>query len=429
MIERYSRKEMSSLWSLENKYSTWLQVEKAVAFAWHSVGRIPKEDFIHIEQFSIIDVDRILAIEEETKHDLIAFITYLEESLGTSAKYIHYGCTSSDIVDTANALLIRQAGSLLIKDIDILLSTLKDRILDSKECIMMGRTHGVHAEPTTFALKMTSFYAEFQRDRVRLEQALLNLCVGKISGAVGTYAFVSPQIEELACSYLTLHRDSISTQIIQRDRYAEFFTTTAIIAGTIERLCVELRHLQRTEIRELEESFSKGQKGSSAMPHKKNPISAENITGISRVIRSNAFTALENMVLWHERDISHSSAERIILPDTTVLLDYALTRITSVLSSLVLNKENIKENINASFGLFFSQRVLHILIEKNISRQKAYELVQKYAMHSWDTKQYFPTLIQNAPEFQEIFSKEELSTIFDISYYIKYQDEILSRFF
>ena len=324
MIERYTRPEMGSIWTLENRYKSWLDVEIAVCKAWAEKGRIPEEALQNIIDKAEIDADRILAIEEITRHDIIAFLTALEEKIGPDARFIHLGCTSSDIVDTAGSLLLVQAGKIILKDIDAVLETIKGMAMKYKGVLCMGRSHGVHAEPISFGLKMTGFYAEFARHKKRLEDAIEDIRVGKISGAVGTYTIVTPEVEEIALTHLGLKVDPHSTQIVQRDRYSHFFTTLAILGGGIERLCVELRHLQRTEVLEAEEGFAKGQKGSSAMPHKKNPISAENLCGLSRLLRSNAMAALENQALWHERDISHSSVERVIMPDSTILADYAL---------------------------------------------------------------------------------------------------------
>ncbi len=392
MIERYSRPEMSNIWTLQNRYQAWLDVEVAVCRAWSEMGRIPAEAVENISAKASIDVDRILEIEEVTRHDVIAFLTSLEEKVGPDARYIHLGCTSSDIVDTANALLLVQAGELILKDMRALLQSIETLARRHKGQLCMGRTHGIHAEPTSFGLKMAGFYAEFSRHLERVQAGLESVRVGKISGAVGTYAFLSPELEQRALTHLGLGVDPHSTQIIQRDRYAHFFTSLAILGGGIERLCVELRHLQRTEVLEVEEGFAKGQKGSSAMPHKKNPISAENMTGLSRLLRSNALASLENQALWHERDISHSSVERVIMPDSTILADYILTRLTRLLDGLVVKPERMLENMDRSFGLYFSQRVLTALIATGMPRQQAYEAVQRLAMQSWETRVAFPEL-------------------------------------
>ena len=429
MIERYTRPAMGRIWTLENRYRAWLAVEVAVCEAWAELGRVPADALAHIKATAAIDVDRILAIEEVTRHDVIAFLTSLEEKVGPEARYIHLGCTSSDIVDTANALLLVQAGTLILKDLDALLVTLADLAQSHKGVLCMGRTHGIHAEPTSFGLKMTGFHAEFQRHLERVKAGIESVRVGKISGAVGTYAFLSPELEEKALTRLGLAVDPHSTQIVQRDRYAHFFTSLAILAGGIERLCVELRHLQRTEVLEVEEGFAKGQKGSSAMPHKKNPISAENMTGLSRLIRTNALAALENQALWHERDISHSSVERVIMPDSTILTDYVLHRLCRLLEGLRIMPENMARNMECSFGLYFSQRVLTALIETGIPRQEAYVMVQRNAMKSWETRQPFPELIKADPEINSRLSEETFAGLFDPQFYLRHEGDILKRVF
>lgn len=429
MIDRYTRPDMGQIWTLENRYKAWLAVELAVCEAWADMGRIPQEAVAHIKQTASIDVPRILTIEETTRHDVIAFLTSLEEKVGPEARFIHLGCTSSDIVDTANALLFKQAGELVLKDLDRLLEVLKHLSFKHKGLLCMGRTHGIHAEPTSFGLKMAGFYAEFCRHKRRVQQGLDDVCYGKISGAVGTFAFVSPELEARTMEKLGLHADPHSTQIIQRDRYAHFFTQLAVMAGGIERLCIELRHLQRTEVREVEEGFRKGQKGSSAMPHKKNPISAENLCGLSRLLRSNALAAMENQALWHERDISHSSVERVIMPDSTILADYALNRLSSLLENLVVHPEMMRENMERSYGLFFSQRVLTTLIDAGMPRQKAYEAVQKQAMESWTKRTSFPDLIMADSEISSLLGEEKLRELFDANFYLHNEDQIFARVF
>lgn len=429
MIERYTRPEMGRIWTLENRYQAWLRVELAVCEAWNRMGVIPDTDMGIIRETAGFDVNRILEIEEVTRHDVIAFLTAVEERVGPSARFIHLGCTSSDIVDTAGSLLLVEAGELILKGFDRLLEVLKQRSLEHRGLLCMGRTHGIHAEPTSFALKMATFYAEFHRDRERFKVALDDMRVGKLSGAVGTYTVLSPQVEALVCASLGLVPDLISTQIIQRDRHAAYFTALAVTAGSIERLCVELRHLQRTEVREVEEGFAKGQKGSSAMPHKKNPISAENMTGLSRLIRSNTLAALENQALWHERDISHSSVERVIMPDSTILMDYILHRLSGLLEGLRVLPENMARNLDASFGLFYSQRVLTALVEAGMPRQEAYVVVQKNAMQSWETRRSFPELIKADPVIAERLDRKQLEELFDASFYLHYEQEILDRIF
>ena len=429
MIERYTRKELGDIWSLENKFRKWLEVELAVCEAWHRLGYIPKKEMEEIRSKADFDLKRILEIEEITKHDVIAFLTAVEEKVGPASRYIHLGCTSSDIVDTANSLLLREAGEIILKDLDRILSQLKKMIYEYKSLVVIGRTHGVHAEPTSFGLKLATFYAEFKRQKTRWKQALKEISVGKISGAVGTYAHLFPEVEKIACEILGLEVDPISTQIIQRDRYAFYFSVLAQIGGTIERLALELRHLQRTEVLEVEEGFSKGQKGSSAMPHKKNPISAENLCGLARLVRTNSMAALENMALWHERDISHSSVERVIMPDSTILIDYMLNRLTNVLKNLKVNKENMERNLYSSFGLFFSQRILIALIEKGLKRQEAYEMVQRQALRAWNEKVPLYDLVREDPDITKYLSGDEIESLFDVNYYLRYEDEILKRVF
>ena len=429
MIERYSRPEMSRIWGLENKYRAWLRVEIAVCEAWHKQGRIPAEEMQQIRDRADFNLDRIQEIEEETKHDVIAFLTAVEEKVGPASRFIHLGCTSSDIVDTANALLLVEAGRIISGDLDALLQTLHRLGHEHEGRMCMGRTHGVHAEPTSYALKLASFHAEFSRHKQRFENALEGVRVGKISGAVGTYAHLSPEVERDALHLLGLQPDPISTQIVQRDRHAEYFTALGLIAGGIERLGLELRHLQRTEVREAEEGFSKGQKGSSAMPHKKNPISAENLCGLARLVRSNSLAAMENMALWHERDISHSSVERVIMPDSTILVDYMLNRISSVLSKLRLIPENIDRNLESSQGLYFSQRLLLALLEKGLPRQQAYELVQGPALQAWEEGRPFRELVLEQEEITSHISRAELEELLDPQYYLRYERDILSRVF
>lgn len=429
MIERYTRPKMGNIWTLQNRYHAWLKVELAVCEAWHSLGRIPTEAMNTIRAKAGFDVERVLEIEETTRHDVIAFLTSVEEHVGPEARYIHLGCTSSDIVDTANALLLVEAGEMLVQDIQQLLVVI-DRLAHTWQgTLCMGRTHGIHAEPTSFGLKMAGYYAEFSRHLTRMQDALENIRVGKLSGAVGTYAFLSPEVEHKTMEHLGLSVDPHSTQIIQRDRHAQFFTTLAIMAGGVERLCVELRHLQRTEVLEVEEGFGKGQKGSSAMPHKKNPISAENMTGLSRLIRTNAMASLENQALWHERDISHSSVERVIMPDSTILADYVLNRLCKLLDGLVVKPERMKKNMDHSLGLYFSQRVLTTLIDTGMPRQKAYEMVQRCAMQSWESQRHFPEIICADPEISARIPADALANIFDTSYYLQHEKTIFERVF
>ena len=429
MIERYTRPLMGGLWTLENRFRTWLEVELAVCEAWAAAGVIPPAELAEIKARADFDVERILEIEERTRHDVIAFLTAVEEKVGPAARFIHLGCTSSDIVDTANGLLLSRAGAIILEGLDGLLEVLKAKALEHQGQLVMGRTHGIHAEPTSFGLKMAGFYAEFARHRVRLAAATEDIRVGKLSGAVGTYTALTPEVEADALSRLGLAVDPVSTQIIQRDRYAHFFTTLAVLAGGVERLCVELRHLQRTEVREVEEGFSKGQKGSSAMPHKKNPISAENLTGLARVIRANSVASMENQALWHERDISHSSVERVIMPDSTILMDYVLARLTGLLKNLRILPQNMGRNMDASLGLFFSQRVLNALIESGLARQEAYELVQRVAMRCWESGTFFPQAVAAEPDIAARIKPAELEELFDPRWYLRYEATVFERIF
>lgn len=429
MIDRYTRSGMGRIWTLENRYNAWLKVELAVCEAWRRMGRIPAEAMETIRRKAVVDVERILEIEETTRHDVIAFLTALEEKVGPDARYIHLGCTSSDIVDTANSLLLAEAGRIIVEDLGALLAALETLARKWKGALCMGRTHGIHAEPTSFGLKMAGYYAEFSRHLERITAALENMRVGKLSGAVGTYAFLSPEVEALAMHELGLAADPHSTQIIQRDRYAHFFTALAVMAGGVERLCVELRHLQRTEVLEAEEGFGKGQKGSSAMPHKKNPISAENMTGLARLIRGNALAAMENQALWHERDISHSSVERVIMPDSTILADYILHRLTGLLNGLVVRPDHMLRNMEHSLGLHYSQRILTALIDKGLPRQKAYEAVQRNAMQSWEARRPFPDVVREDANIVALLNGPELAELFHSGYYLQYEDVIFERVF
>ena len=431
MIDRYTRPEMGQIWTLENRYRAWLEVELAVCEGWAELGRIPAEAVEVIRRKAVIDVDRIQEIEQTTRHDVIAFLTSLEEKIGPEARYIHLGCTSSDIVDTANGYLFLQAGKLILADMDMLLASLRRLAEKYKGVLCMGRTHGIHAEPTSFGLKMVGFYAEFVRHLERVKAGLESVRVGKLSGAVGTYAFLSPELEAGALKRLGLEADPHSTQIVQRDRYAHFFTSLAILAGGVERLCVELRHLQRTEVLEVEEGFGKGQKGSSAMPHKKNPISAENMCGLARLLRGNALASLENQALWHERDISHSSVERVIMPDSTILADYILNRLARLLDGLVVKPERMLENMDRSFSLYFSQRVLTALIATGMPRQQAYEAVQRLAMQSWESRRPFPELVRADAAMREKLGAQldenAADGLFDPAFYLRHEDEIYAR--
>lgn len=429
MIKRYTRPEMGQLWTQENRYRKWLQVELAVCEVRAERGEIPWEDWLVIKEKANFDPNRIEEIEEITKHDVIAFISNVAEYVGPPSRFIHEGLTSSDVLDTSLALLLVEASDILLKDIDRLMEALKKQAFRWKDLIMIGRSHGVHAEPITLGLKFALWYEEMKRNRERLLKARETVRVGKISGAVGTYANIDPEIEKAACEKLGLKPDPISTQIVQRDRHAEFFTTLAVIGCTIEKIAVEIRHLQRTEVREAEEYFAPGQKGSSAMPHKRNPIGCENLSGLARVLRANALAAMENVALWHERDISHSSVERIIAPDSTILLDYMLNRLTGIIEKLTVYPENIQRNLALTGGLFNSQRVMLALTQKGLSRNEAYELVQRNAMKVWEQGGHLKERLIADAEVMRYLTKDELEELFDLRFYVRHVDTIFKRVF
>lgn len=429
MIDRYTRPQMGIIWTVENRYRKWLEVELAVCEVLAERGEIPLEDLQQIKAKAAFDPDRIAAIEQETHHDVIAFLTNVAEYVGPAARHIHQGMTSSDMLDTALALLLKQASDILLEDLDALLAVLQRRAYEFKETAMIGRSHGIHAEPITFGLKFANWYAEMSRNRERLQRAAESVRVGKISGAVGTYANIDPAVELEVCRRLGLKAAPISNQIIQRDRHAEFFTTIAVIGCSIEKIAVEIRHLQRTEVREAEEFFAAGQKGSSAMPHKRNPIASENLAGLARVLRGNALAAMENVALWHERDISHSSVERVIAPDSTILLDYMLARLTRVLDKLTVYPENMRKNLDLTGGLFFSQQVMLTLTRKGVSREEAYRLVQKNAMRVWQEGGQLSDRLKQDEEVTRLLSHREIDSIFDLSYHLKHIDGIFKRVF
>ncbi|MBI5592189.1 MAG: adenylosuccinate lyase [Deltaproteobacteria bacterium] len=429
MIKRYTRKPMGDIWTEENKYRTWLKVEIAACRAMAEAGKIPQSALDVICARADFSVDRIEAIEAETRHDVIAFLTSVAEFVGPDSRYIHLGLTSSDVLDTSMACLLKQAGEMILDDCDRLLSAIKARAFEHKDTVMIGRSHGIHAEPITFGLKLAVWYDEMRRNRGRMERAIETIGVGKISGAVGTFANISPAVEARVCQILDLKPAPASTQIIQRDRYAEYFTTLAVMASSIEKMAIEIRHLQRTEVLEAEEYFSTGQKGSSSMPHKRNPIGSENLCGLARVIRANALASLENVPLWHERDISHSSVERVIAPDSTILMDYMLSRLTGLIANLLVYPENMKENLNRMKGLVFSQQILLALAEAGISREEAYQLVQFQAMKVWREKVDFQSLIQNDARISEVLGQEKIKEIFDLNYHLKYINDIFDRVF
>jgi adenylosuccinate lyase len=429
MIARYTRPEMGRIWEAENRYSKWLQVELVACEAMAELGLIPKEAYANIREKAAFSVDRILEIEEETKHDVIAFLTNVAEHVGPDSRCIHLGLTSSDILDTSFALLLREAIDIILQDVRRFMDVLKTKALEHKFTVMIGRSHGIHAEPITFGIKLAVFYAEMKRNLKRLEDAREVISYGKLSGAVGTFANISPEVEARACRKLGLKPAEVSTQIIQRDRHAQYFSTLAILAGTMEKIAVEIRHLQRTEVLEAEEPFSKGQKGSSAMPHKKNPIGAENVTGLARLVRSNCLAALENMALWHERDISHSSVERVIGPDSTILINYMLNRLSGIISGLVVRPDRMMKNLELMKGLIFSQQVLTRLTEKGLERQRAYEMVQRNALKVWDEGVDFKDLLSRDEEIRRYLSQEEIDTLFDVNRHLKHVDAIFDRVF
>jgi adenylosuccinate lyase len=429
MISRYTRTEMGKIWTDQRKFETWLEIELVVCEALSELGEIPAEAVREIREKACFDVHRVDEIEKVTKHDIIAFLTNVGEYIGPLSKYLHYGLTSSDILDTSLALLLKEASDLILQDLQHLLKVLKEKAFEYKDTLMIGRSHGVHAEPITFGLKMALWYDEMKRNVIRMERAKESVSVGKISGAVGTFAHIPPFVEEYVCKRLGLKPAPISTQIVQRDHHAEFFTTLAIIASSIEKFAVELRHLQRTEVLEAEEFFSKGQKGSSAMPHKRNPISSENLSGLARLIRSYSLAALENIPLWHERDISHSSVERVIAPDATILIDYMLNRLISLVKNLIVYPENMKANLEKMGGLVHSEVILLLLAKKGLSREEAYGVVQRNAMRVWEKNEDFKTLLSRDEVIQRLLSREELEVAFDVRGHLKHVDTIFRRVF
>jgi adenylosuccinate lyase len=429
MIERYTLPEMAELWSPENKFRKWLEVELAVCEVHAEDGTIPEEALREIKAKAKFSVERINEIEKTTDHDVIAFTTNLAENIGGAARFVHYGLTSSDVVDTANALLLRDSCDILLKKIDALLEVLKRRAFEFKDTPQIGRTHGIHAEPTSFGLTWALWYSEFRRNKRRLLQAKETVSVGKISGAVGAFAHLSPDIEERVCAKLGLKAAEVSTQIIQRDRYAEYLCTLAIIASSLEKIALQVRHLQRTEVREAQEKFKTGQKGSSAMPHKRNPILSERICGIARTVRANAIVGLENIALWHERDISHSSAERIVLPDSSATLDYLLAKTASLLENLVVYPENMLKNLHLTRGLIFSGQLLLALTQKGVSREEAYLWTQRNAMKVWDEGGEYLDLVKKDVDISAHLSPEEIARVFDIQHYLKNVNKVFERVF
>ncbi|HXJ78827.1 MAG TPA: adenylosuccinate lyase [Candidatus Methylomirabilis sp.] len=427
MIDRYSRPEMAKVWSPETKYETWLRVELAVCEVHARRGLIPADALGRIKARAQVSAERIDQIEQTTRHDVIAFLTNLEEALGADSRYVHIGMTSSDVLDTALALQLQLSAELLQAGLERFRASLRTLALAHKDTLCVGRTHGVHAEPMSFGLKPALWYTEAGRNLERLRRAREAVRVGKISGAVGTFAHVDPEVEEEVCRLLGLEPAPVSTQIVQRDRHAEFVSTLAIAAASLEKVALEIRSLQRTEVLEAEEPFTEGQKGSSAMPHKRNPASCEQVCGLARVIRSNAQAAFENVALWHERDISHSSVERVILPDSTILLDYMLHQMTRIIGGLQVYPDRMRENMDESFGLMFSQRVLLRLTEQGLSRQVAYELVQRDAMRAWRERRAFHDILASDPAITAKLTAHDLDACFDASWYLRNVDAIYRR--
>jgi adenylosuccinate lyase len=429
VIERYSRPEMTRIWEAENRYRKWLEIEIYACEAHAQMGRIPQDAVDRIREKANFDVERIDEIERTVKHDVIAFLTSVADYIGDDSRFVHLGLTSSDVLDTSFAMLLKESAELIIDDIKRLMAVIKVRAYEHKMTPQMGRSHGIHAEPVTFGLKMALWYDEMARNLKRMESALETISYGKLSGAVGTFANIDPQVEEYVCKKAGLKPAPCSTQVLQRDRHAEYFTTMAIVASSIEKFSVEIRHLQRTEVLEAEEFFSKGQKGSSAMPHKRNPVLSENLTGLARLMRGYAVSAMENIPLWHERDISHSSVERIIGPDATVMLDFMLNRAIGLIENLVVYPENMMRNLNQMRGLIFSQRVLLKLAEGGASREKAYSLVQRNAMKVWEEGKDFQEELLNDPEVTAVLSADEIKEAFDLGYHLKHVDTIFTRVF
>lgn len=434
MIARYTRPEMGRIWSDENKYRRWLDVELAASEALAEIGEVPREAAEALRQHADFDVQRIQEIEREVKHDVISFTTAVAEKMAAAgaaehSRWLHYGLTSNDVVDTAQALQIRDASALIKAALEKLRQVLHDRAFEFKHTVIVGRTHGVHAEPTTFGLKVANWYAETDRHVRRFDDAAEQIRVGKISGAVGTFAHISPRAEERICEKLGLEAAPISSQIIQRDRHGQYISTLALIAATLEKIALEIRHLQRTEVREAQEYFSKSQKGSSAMPHKKNPITCEQICGLARVVRSNLMAAFENIALWHERDISHSSVERVILPDSTILVDYLLAKTSDLVANLLVNPGRMRRNLDMGGGLVFSGQLLLDLTAKGVLREEAYGWVQRNAMRAWDQEENFRQLVEQDSDISGVLTAEEISGAFDLQRQLQHVDYIFDRVF
>jgi adenylosuccinate lyase len=429
MIDRYSRDIMKEIWSAENRLKTWLEIEIRACEALCKLGLVPEQSLKNIQKKARFDVKRIDEIEQVTKHDVIAFTTCVGEYVGEDSRYIHWGLTSSDILDTSFSMLLKESSEVLLRDTDEFLAVIKDKAYQYKDTVMIGRSHGIHAEPITFGLKMALWYDEMKRQKRRLEQAKEAVSVGKISGAVGTFAHIPPFVEEYVCEKCGLKPAPVSTQIIQRDVYAEFFSTLAQIGCSIEKFAVEIRHLQRTEVSEVSEFFSAGQKGSSAMPHKKNPILSENVSGLARILRGNALVAMENVALWHERDISHSSAERIIGPDSTTALDFMLARFSGVVKNLLVYPENMQANMAKTRGLFYSQKILLELTKKGVSREDSYRLVQKNALEAWEQNRDFKDMLMQDKAITDIIPRNEIEQLCSLDIFTKHVDDIFGRVF
>ncbi|MBE6176031.1 MAG: adenylosuccinate lyase [Rikenellaceae bacterium] len=427
MIERYSREIMRKVWTEQNKFDAYLRVEILASEAWSQLGVVPKEDVEKLWKSASFDINRIYEIEQQTRHDIVAFTRAVSETLGEERKWVHYGLTSTDVVDTANGYLLKQANSILLEDIEKMLEVLRARAIEFKSTPCIGRTHGIHADITCFGLKWALWYEEMKRNLTRFVTAARGVEVGKISGAVGNFANIPPFIQDYVCEKLGIESANISTQVIQRDRHAYYMATLAVIASSIEQMAMEIRNLQRTEVHEVEESFGKGQKGSSAMPHKRNPISSENMCGCARVMRGYMAAFYENVALWHERDISHSSTERIILPDATMLLDYMLNRFRGILENLVVFKDVMMENIYRTRKVIFAQRVMNALIERGFSREQAYDTVQPVAMRAMSERADYQELLAQTPAVMEVLSREELDACFTLEYYLKNVDFIFDR--
>lgn len=427
MIPRYSREEVAKIWSDENKFRIWLDVEILACEAQSKLGLIPAKSLAVIKKKASFNTQKVLKIEETVKHDVIAFLTNVAEYVGMDSRFIHMGMTSSDVLDTALSVQMKQAGEIILKDLNKLGTVLKSKARKYKNLTMIGRTHGIHAEPITLGLKFALWFDENNRNVQRMKDAIAMVSVGQISGAVGTYEHISPKVEEYVCRKLGLKATKISTQILQRDRHAQYMSTLAIIASCLDKYATEIRHLQKTEVLELEESFSKGQKGSSAMPHKKNPITSEQLSGLARVIRGNSIAAMENIPLWHERDISHSSVERIIMPDSTILLDYMLHKFTSLVENITVYEKNIKRNLEQTKGLIFSQTLMLKLIDKKMRREDAYKIVQTIAMKCWETKVEFRKLIEFSAEAMKYLTQNDLNEVFDYTKSQKNIDFIFKR--